>query len=173
MIRKHLRFSLFVMIFFILCLSFTGCKRPLVKEHVFTNQTWQKFDTIVFNIPSSGDNKPYNIRLFIHYLGAFPTFDLPIVAIMQSPTGEERFFTKRIWLKSLDGKPKGVEADDHFVLEQVLWHEFVFKEKGVYRLIIESDHPNYQVEGIISVKIEILPGALEPPKPQPGNFNSL
>ena len=158
---------------FIVTIFLWGCNKPLVKEHEFIDQTWRKFDTVEFKIPSTSKNKPYHIKLCIKYFDSFPTSDLPLMVTMQSPSGEERFFTKRIWLKSLDGKPKGVQADGHYALEEIVWYEYEFKEKGEYRLIIESDHPNYQIEGIISMSIEVIPGAIAPPKPEPGNFKRL
>jgi len=148
-----------------LVLLLTQCSGRIEQIHVFEQNTWLKFSPVIFEIPSPAKAKPFHIKLKVNYTEAFPTDDLPVVATLKTPAGEERIIKKRIWLKSLDHKPKGDFRNGHYCLEVVLWYEFVFREKGSYELLIESDHPKYMAEGILSFGAVVQPGKLSPPKP--------
>jgi len=161
---------------FLILLLFSGwlalsCSRPISFEHHFQGHTWNRFDTLSFSFEGAKSEKPRHIKIAFIYQESFPTSDMPIMATLISPSGEERTVEKRIWLKTLDGRPKGNNVNGRFVLEQVLWYEVQLREKGTYRLLIESLHPKYEVSGIVSVKVDIGKGALPLPKPQPGNFH--
>lgn len=149
-------------------LLLTRCSGRIEQVHVFEQNTWLKFSPVVFEIPSPAKTKPYHIRLKVNYTELFPSSDLPVVVTLRTPSGEERIIKKRIWLKSLDHQPKGEASNGHYSLDVVLWYEFVFREKGIYHLTLESDHPKYQAEGILSVEAIVQPGKLTPPKPVPG-----
>lgn len=161
----------FYLLAFLSVFIFLSCSRPISLEHQFKNYTWNRFDTLIFSIEGMKSEKPRNIKITFAYQEIFPTPDLPIMVTLISPLGEERTIEKRIWLKSLDGRPKGNYVNNHFVLENVLWYEVLLREKGAYRLFVESLHPKYEVNGLISIKIDIGKGALPVPKPQPGNFH--
>lgn len=148
-----------------------SCSRTVSVDHKFEGHVWKRFDTLSFTLDGLTSSKPRHIKLTLYYQPEFPTSDLPIIATLISPSGEERTVEKRIWLKTLDGRPKGKYENNRYVIEQVLWYEIQFREKGPYRLIIESLHSKYEVSGIISLKIDVGKGALTPPKPQPGNFH--
>ncbi|MEJ5302797.1 MAG: hypothetical protein HPY80_05090 [Bacteroidales bacterium] len=148
-----------------------SCSRTVSYEHKFQYHTWKRFDTLSFPIDGLKSDKARHVKIRLSYQQSFPTSDLPIIATLVSPSGEERTIEKRIWLKTLDGQPKGNYINDRFVLEQILWYEIYFREKGTYRLLIESLHPKFEVSGILSLQVEIGKGALPLPKPQPGNFH--
>ncbi|MGC8864196.1 MAG: hypothetical protein ACP5O2_00600 [Bacteroidales bacterium] len=148
-----------------------SCSHTESYDHKFEGHVWKRFDTLSFTLDGFASTKPKHIVLTFLYQPEFPTSDLPIMATLISPSGEERTIEKRVWLKTLDGRPKGKYENNRYTLEQVLWYEILFREKGPYRLIIESLHPKYEVSGIISLQVNVGKGALTPPKPQPGNFH--
>lgn len=143
----------------------TGCKKTVTLEHTFENGLWKKFEPVRFQFPSPNNSSPYHIQLIVNYQENFPSPDLPLYITLKSPAGDERIQEKRIWLKSLDHKPKGEWNGSCYSLETTIFYELYANKKGTLELTVESDHPKFEAGGMVSMQAKLVPGKLTPPKP--------
>lgn len=131
----------------------------------FKSETWQKFDTIRFNASISDTKNEYHILIGLKYSALAAPTNLPIGLTMISPSGSERISEKKLWLKTLEGEPKGIKTEQAYHLEVPLHKQVYFNEEGEYEFIIDNQSDNYNTNGLIHIELKILPGKYQEKKP--------
>lgn len=143
-------------LFLILAASFlSSCQKGVIyKEfHKFDNYTWGRFDKVSFEIPVEEEGTSADIVFTIRHITQYPYDNLPVNVILTTPSGEERIMEKDIALKDSENNFKGSVAGDLWDVEEVLWKDFSFTEKGTYAIEFENLIPKMGIPGLVDVGV--------------------
>lgn len=142
------------LIFVIFLASCTG--NNIFREfHKFDKYTWGRFDKVKFEIPIKEDGLAGEIVLTIRHVDNFPYDELPVYAVLTTPTGEERIVEVNIKFKDENKEFKGEVAGNLWDIEEVLWKTFFFNNTGTYTIELENLHPRVGVPGLVDLGIVI------------------
>jgi gliding motility-associated lipoprotein GldH len=133
----------------------TSCssKKPVFeKYHKFTNNTWDRFNKIIFNVPIENTAVNYNITLVLKPEKGFIYDNMPVYIILNTPSGEERMLEHKILVKE-EGKFIGEVEDQPVVIKTTLWKGLHISDKGTCKISIENMVPKIQTEGLNEIGI--------------------
>jgi gliding motility-associated lipoprotein GldH len=153
MSKKSIIYGLFIV------LVFSGCKKnnEIITYHKFTNQTWNRFEKINFNIPILNIAKPYDIYFFANHTKDYEFDNLRFNMIMTTPSGEERIKEYKFLVKNSTGNFIGNCNQDSCTESIVLRKGLQFDKKGMLRIEIETLVPRLQIHDLLGVGIRLIP----------------
>jgi gliding motility-associated lipoprotein GldH len=156
-VSKGLNMRRFLFIVIITVIGLSGCsKRNIYREfHKFDNYTWNRFDKVVYNMDIKTGDVNAEIILSVRYLEQFPYEEIPIQAILNTPSGEERIIEHTIKIKDEKGNFKGEVAGSYWDLDEVLWKSFYFNQAGKYSIEIENINPYMGIPGIVDLGLTV------------------
>ncbi len=143
---------------FILMLALAVCaiscdKGPVYENYLkMKNQTWDRFDQKLFEIPVKDIDKSYDIAISVRNTVQFAYDDLPAYVILTTPSGEERMREISVPVRN-NGKMLGTANGNVYEARMVLWKNILISEKGNCKISIENMIPKIQTEGIESIGI--------------------
>ncbi len=147
-----------VMLAMILSIS-AGCNRNKVfkSSYKFENNTWKRIgEDIQFDVEINDAGKKYDIDIPIRHAIFYPYQYLEISFNVLSPSGEEGYYTKKIYLKERDGKWKGSGMGDIWDYTYRIFEAYTFNEEGVYTIEFQNlTGNNMFLPGIMEIGLEI------------------
>jgi gliding motility-associated lipoprotein GldH len=132
-------------------LQLSSCQKAEFREfHKFENYTWGRFNPVTFNVPVE---KEMNVDIIVtfRHLDQFPYDEIPMYIVMTTPYGEERILDRTLSVKDENGKFKGSVAGNQWDIEEILWKNFYFNQKGTYKIVIENINPRMGMVGLIDL----------------------
>jgi gliding motility-associated lipoprotein GldH len=124
------------------------------KSHKFENNTWDRFNQILFDIPMEGTEADYDIYLIMKPTNEFVYNNMPVYVILKTPSGEERMSEVKVQVRE-NGKFIGAEEGKPILIKAPLWKALRISEKGVCKLSIENMVPKIQTMGIREIGIVV------------------
>ncbi len=123
----------------------------------FENDTWKRFTKLHFDIPVEKTDKTYDLFFNFVYSDDFQHDQIPVHAILNSPSGEERIYTFHIQVRDTTGQDMGKKSEDskYYHLEAPLWQEVSFPEKGEVALSFEQIIPKFSTTGIHKAGVKV------------------
>ncbi len=145
-----------ILLFLSMLLGFSCSTHSPVFERYnkFANNTWNRFDQVVFNVPFEKTEADYDIYLVIKPVKDFDYFVLPVYIIMKTPSGEERMKDVTVHLKE-NNKFIGEVEGQPVVIKTLLWKALRISDKGNCRISIENMIPKIQTGGIAEIGIVV------------------
>jgi gliding motility-associated lipoprotein GldH len=136
-----------------------GCKKnnEIIRYHKFNNQTWNRFDKIMFDIPVLDIEKRYDVFFFANHTKEYAFDNLEINMIMTTPSGEERIKEYRFLLKDKTGGFTGNCNQDSCTASVTLKKGLRMDKKGMLRIEIETLVPRIQIHSLLGVGIRLVP----------------
>ena len=137
-----------------------GCSRPseIKQERLITNQNWQKFDTLRFQVEGNKNDSPRDLNLIIRYNSVFTPKVLPVSILLLSPDGAESVIEKKIWVRNPDETPKGTRHGEASWDYTFCFREgYEFNKPGTYKILIDNETGKFDNAGIESVTLEAVP----------------
>jgi len=120
----------------------------------FSNNTWDRFNQVIFNIPLQKTENDYDIFLVIKPSKDFTYNALPVYVIMDTPSGEERMKDVTVHMKE-GNKFVGEVEGQPVVIKTLLWKALRISDKGNCRISIENMIPKIQTIGISEIGIMV------------------
>jgi gliding motility-associated lipoprotein GldH len=130
-------------------------------SHDFSGENWQKFDTLKFIANINDGKSEYHILIGFDYSGTKAPTNVPLGLTIISPSGSERYIAKKIWLKTLEGVPKGIKSETMYSLYAPLLRQVYFNESGSYNILIDNQSDKYDTQGVSRLTLKILSGKFE------------
>lgn len=123
----------------------------------FEKDTWKRFTKLHFNIPVEETDKKYDLYFKVVYSDDFQHDQIPIHAILNSSSGEERIYTFHILVRDTTGQDRGKKSEEskYFHLEAPLWQDVSFPEKGEVALSFEQIIPKFSTTGIHKAGVKV------------------
>lgn len=155
--RKVNNFMARVILMFISLMVLGSCQKNLIYNefHKFDNYTWSRFEKVKFEIPVEEAGLQADIIFTIRHITQYPYDNLPVNIILTTPSGEERIMEKDILLKDMNGEFKGSVAGDLWDIEDTLWPDFYFTEKGQYVIELENLIPKMGIPGLVDIGLKV------------------
>ncbi|MBK7029506.1 MAG: hypothetical protein IPH45_09950 [Bacteroidales bacterium] len=142
-----------LLIGFVLIIASCANKGPVFeKYHKFDNNTWDRFNQVVFTIPMEPEESDYSISLILKPTEKYEYSTMPVYVIITTPSGEERMNEIKIPVKQ-DNKFIGKEEGKPLIIKSVLWKELRMSGKGSCKLSIENMIPKIQTQGIAEIGV--------------------
>lgn len=139
---------------FLLLIALSACKSEPAYEqyHTFKDNTWNRFDNQIFEIPVNKTGKTYDIYLKMKRTADYAYDDLPVNVVLQTPSGEERIheFTFKLSESIRDSNQEEV---DSMTVEFQLWKEVLMSDKGKCTITIENLIPKIATPGIAKIGV--------------------
>lgn len=150
-----------ILIFLVLAVGFVQCsdsrKAVFSENQAFNSDTWKRFTKLQFDIPVEEPNRHYDLFFNFVYSEDFQYDQIPIHAIMNTASGEERIYTFHIQVRDSVGGNLGQKPEEgkYYHLEAPLWQDVHFPEKGEVSLSFEQLIPKYSTEGIHKAGLKV------------------
>ncbi|MBK7212489.1 MAG: hypothetical protein IPH88_04140 [Bacteroidales bacterium] len=116
----------------------------------FSQNSWDRFNQIIFNVPIDDTEGAYEFSLIIKPTNDFPYETMPVYVILKTPSGEERTNEVKVRIKE-GGKFIGQKEGEPLVIKASLWKELKISDKGKCRLSVENMVPKIQTPGISEI----------------------
>lgn len=145
---------------FALLLVIAGCARlpEIRQERLITNQNWQKFDTLRFDIEGQTNEPPRDLNLIIRYNSMFTPKVLAVSILLLTPDGAESVIEKKIWVRNPDETPRGVRQGEASWNYTFCFREgYEFNRPGTYRILIDNETGKFDNTGIEAITMEAVP----------------
>lgn len=157
-ISKKRGVSLFLL-FPLLGLLLSSCSRGphFDEERSFAGDAWNRFSPETFDISVDNIDNYYNIDLAVTIdTVRFRYESLPVMFILNGPTGEQRQFYGTVLFKE-KGRWRGEQVDDTplRVATGRIRSFFSFNTKGNYTLHVSQATSQYDLEGVHSIALTI------------------
>ena len=147
------RFLLFVLL--ALVLSSCGKDSVFKKYHDFDKNTWAKSEIVTFEPTIENTDQEYDISFGISHASAYPFANVIIGVTIETPAGEKRFMQHSLIIRNTDGTFKGDPLGEIYDISVPAYKNFVFKNSGKYKFIIENRMPLVEMPGLISIGLII------------------
>lgn len=138
---------------------FSSCKRGKVfrEYHKFENNQWKRIDEdIHFSVDIEDINEAYDISIPIRHASFYPHQYLEIGFNIYSPSGQESYAVKKIYLKDRNGKWKGDGMGDIWDFDFNIYREYQFNEAGKWTFEIQNLTGNtFYLPGIMEIGLDI------------------
>lgn len=151
-----------IIIVLLACISLVACSKSHIysNEVQFPNQYWPRIDEgkdITFdNVVVPSKDEAYDISLTFRHTAQINIDKISFILRIISPSGIRKETTHTIDLKDRSGvKFAGQQVGDVYDMTSIVKQYFSFGEKGTYKIIISNYCTQYQVDGLISAKIDI------------------
>jgi gliding motility-associated lipoprotein GldH len=118
------------------------------------DNTWDRFDQKLFEIPGQEVEKSFDITLVIRHAAQFPYDKLPVYIILTTPAGLEQIRETSIPVRE-NGKMSSDSTGSVREIRTLLWENVSLAEKGKYKISIENMIPKIQTEGIDDIGIVV------------------
>jgi gliding motility-associated lipoprotein GldH len=142
----------------LLLASMESCrKREAVFYHPFTDQSWHRFDKLLFTIPVTEVNQPVNLWFFARHTKEYEFDNLDFSMIMNTPSGEERINQYHFSIKNSYGDFTGNCSGDSCEAVIALKRGIVFSEKGNLKIELENLVPRLETKHLLGVGIKVVP----------------
>ena len=153
-VMKNSKLLFNLILFLILAVISVSCDKGPVYENYLKmkNQTWDRFDQKLFEIPIEDVSKSYDITIALRNIASFQYDDMPVYVILTTPSGEERMREVTIPVRN-NGKMLGLPNGTVYEARFVLWKGINLADKGKCKISIENMIPKIQTEGIDGIGI--------------------
>lgn len=147
---KRMRTLPFFLLFSLLLACKPGGKYEL--KNTFTNDTWDRFNKLLFEMPKEIKPGSYDISLVLKHTDGLECDEFPVYVILDTPSGEERM--NEVPLKIRD-KEKfcGASKDGYYTITQKLWEGIEISDTGACTISVENLNPKFQTPGIHEVAV--------------------
>ncbi len=125
----------------VITLLLPGCNRNQVfKEyHKFSNNTWRRIgEDITFKVEIKDISKRYDITIPIRHASFYPHAFIELGFNIYSPSGQESYSVKKVYLKDIDGSWKGKGMGDIWDFDYHIFKEYAFVEPGNFTFEIQN-----------------------------------
>lgn len=132
---------------------FSSCSKqgPVFENYQkFSQNSWDRFNQIIFNVPIDDSEGDYEFSLIIKPTNDFPYETMPVYVILKTPSGEERTNEVKVRIRE-GGKFIGQKEGEPVVIKASLWKELKIADKGKCRLSVENMVPKIQTPGISEI----------------------
>lgn len=144
-----------------LLLCACGSKTVYDQEHTFSHNVWNRFTPEVFEIEVGNIDNYYDIDFTASVDTAVYRYDvLPVMVILNSPTGEQRQFYGTIPLKER-GHWRGKADGSYRQATGRIRNYFSFNSKGTHRMEVSQRTSQYDLEGVQSLAVTITKAKLD------------
>ncbi|MFO7722062.1 MAG: gliding motility lipoprotein GldH [Bacteroidales bacterium] len=119
----------------------TSCNQgTILKErHKFENNTWKRInDDIRYEVEITDVKKQYDLTIPIRHASFYPYQYLEIAFNIYSPSGQESYSVKKIYLKDPEGNWKGKGMGDIWDFDYKLFEDYTFNEPGKYTFEMQN-----------------------------------
>lgn len=119
----------------------TSCGNDTVfkERYRFKENTWQRInEDIEFKVEITDATRRYDIDLPIRHASFYPFQYLEISFNMYSPSGQQSYNVRKIYLKDEKGNWKGDGMGDIWDYTFRVFDQYKFNETGVYRFEIQN-----------------------------------
>ncbi len=127
--------------------------------HKFKDNQWKRIDEdIRFTVEIEDIKKEYDITIPVRHATFYPYQYLEIGFNIYSPSGQESFAVKKIYLKDRDGNWKGKGMGDIWDYDFNIYRGYSFNEPGQYIFEIQNlTGNNFYLPGIMEIGLDISP----------------
>jgi len=132
-------------------------EKPYKIYYPFTNQSWNRFNILRFEIPINQNEKTYDIYFSVHHTQQFEFENLNLNIVMNTPSGEERIKKYTLNLKSESGSMLGQCQNDSCINKILLKKDLLISKAGILTVEIENLTPRVETLGILGVDILLIP----------------
>ncbi len=126
-------------LFFLTLILFASCdKKRVFDEYKSVGNTWNKNNSISFNLPKLETSKPYNLFLNIRNNNEYPFSNLFLKVSLENPDGLVKVDTLEYQMANPDGSLLG-EGFSEVKENKLFYKENVkFDKKGIYKIQIQQ-----------------------------------
>ena len=137
----------------------SGCKKnhEIVSYHKFSNNIWERYDILKFDIPISEADESYDVYFFANHTRDYEFDNLRFNMVMTTPSGEERIKEYHFMIKKKTGEFTGTCASDSCSASITLKKGLRITKKGMLRIEIETLVPRLQITSLLGVGIRMVP----------------
>lgn len=128
-------------------------KRIADEVREFDHDVWNRFTPELFDIKVDNNEDLFNIDFEVKVDTALFRYDyMPFVVELDSPEREHRQIFTGVELKT-SGRWRGEAEGAYRVVQGRIRSLFSFNHKGVHKLSVKQDTPQYDLEGIHSFRV--------------------
>lgn len=148
---KWMRTLPFFLLFSLLLACKPGGKYEL--KNSFTNDTWDRFNKLLFEMPKELKPGSYDISLVLKHTDALECDEFTVYVILDTPSGEERMNEVPIKIRDNNKSYGTKEKDGYYTITQKLWEGINISDTGACTISVENLNPKYQTPGIHEVAV--------------------
>jgi gliding motility-associated lipoprotein GldH len=143
----------------IMILSLPGCRKEkdYVLYHKFPDHTWNRFNTLQFEIPMRPSPKGWDILFYANHTKDYAFDNLDFYMRMVTPSGEERIKDYNFPVKRRDGGFIGQCRADSCTITIPIKKEIYLPDTGILKIQIETIVPRMEIKGLLGVGIRMHP----------------
>jgi len=137
----------------------SSCKKqdPVDFYHKFENQSWYRFNHLLFEIPVTDSRKSWDIYFFVRHTKEYEFGTLDFNMVMNTPSGEERIKEYHLQMKKSEGGLAGACPGDSCEAVIALKKGISFGKQGKLKIDIESLVPRLNLDGLMGAGIRMVP----------------
>ena len=141
-----------------------GSKYTFDETHAFTG-AWNRFKPIQFtvDVQQPGEDCDFHLAVAVD-TARYRYSSLPVIFNIETDAGERRFFPATVLLQDKQGVWKGEWKDGLLVVDQRVRDCFSFNRKGTHSVKVGQATHYYDIEGIRSLRLYIVPTATDYPE---------
>lgn len=128
-------------LFLLISLGFFACNRDTVfsEYHKFEKNTWKRInDDVKFEVEIEDISQKYDIHIPVRHASFYPHQYLELGFNIYSPSGQESYSVKKIYLKDTRGEWKGEGMGDIWDFDYRIFEHYSFNETGKYTFEIQN-----------------------------------
>jgi gliding motility-associated lipoprotein GldH len=137
----------------------TSCNQGTIfkERHKFENHTWKRInDDIRYEVEINDIKNKYDLTIPIRHASFYPYQYIEIAFNIFSPSGQESYSVKKIYLKDPEGNWKGSGMGDIWDYDFKLFEAYTFNEQGKYTFEMQNlTGTNMFLPGIMEIGLVI------------------
>jgi gliding motility-associated lipoprotein GldH len=142
----------FLAIVILFTISISCGRGKIFEEHrKIPNMTWDRFQTIKFDVPVEKTGVPYDLVLALRHHTDIPYDEVEINFTMSTPGGETRSRDYIIKIRDREGNLLGDGLGELWDLEVPLKEGYVFSEPGICHIEIANRMTRLKTVGVMEI----------------------
>lgn len=143
--------------FLLILLLLQSCspRKVFEERHTFEDLKWNRFKSVFFEFDISDTKSLYNLTISLRHHTLYPEKDLQMTIAIYTPSGERRLRDVIMQIRNADGTFKSSGMGDLWDIDQVIYSDYTFNEKGHYKVEIENRMEKLETPGVMELGLKI------------------